>query len=101
MLRDVCVAATGSWSANQVYEMAVICEFRGRRADALAEIRKACGSGTIARGKRRRKLVPGTPIELVPELVPVPTRKMVPGDLQKRKKEAKKEKSPVNAPKNT
>ena len=56
MIKALCEAATGSWSANQIFAHVQLLGYRGRRTETLFAIGEACGKS----GKRGGKLAAPT-----------------------------------------
>jgi hypothetical protein len=83
MIRDLCIARNGFWSANIVAEIAYSLGYFGRRSDVLRAIKTACGTSEKRGGKRTPQLVP----QLVPELVPGTSCERVPEKKKKKQKE--------------
>ncbi len=93
MLRDLCIARNGSWSANQILGMASFLGYTRHRNAALQEIKAAIGDGTRGRG---RPAVIGTEIgTLIGTEIGTRTNKT--GD-EKRKERSKEKKSALAFP---
>ena len=86
MIRDICVARNGAWSANQIFEIAALLRPNRRRQIELAEIRFACGESGV-KGGRKKTVLTGSATGSA-----TGSGNQLATGSAKRKKEAKKEK---------
>ena len=115
VIRDLCIARTGTWSASTVLAIAELTGYRARRATALATIRGAIGVGISGVGRPPKlaenavdtlSIIGG---EKPPDFVPGGTADFVPGtkstlfptSFPRKKKEAKKKETLISTPTDT